>query len=301
MKYLVICIATIALISCSSAQKKNQAEESPEVKRDVKTELLWESDSTLRTPESVLVEEGRNVIYVSNMNLDWPENSGHGFISRLGMDGNIMDLKWVTGLNGPKGMGLFGDNLYVADNDELVDIDINSGKILNKVKIEGNPGLNDVTVDDEGNVYVSGYNSNTIYKVKDGNVETFFKGKEGENFNGLLWEKNQMLLITSGGGTFKSINLATKDTTILARNMGHGDGIAAIGDGDYLTSDWQGEVFYIPPKGEPIRLIDTRDLDIYAADIDYSSVNNVVYVPTFYDNRVKAYKLITNLTPNDSE
>ena len=140
--------------------------------------------------------------------------------------------------------------------------------------------------------YVSGYNTNIIYRIKDGNVETFFKGNEGENFNGLLWEKDRLLLITSTGGKLKSIDWATKDTTVIAKNMGHGDGIAAVGNGDYLTSDWHGEVFYIPAKGEPITLLDTRDLDIYAADIDYTTKNNVLYVPTFYDNRIKAYKLV---------
>ena len=146
MKYLIICIATIILMSCGSAQKKNQTQNNGEEKSGIKLELLWESDTLLRTPESVLIDEGRNVLYVSNMNSDMPANSGNGFISKMDMNGNIIDLKWVDGLNGPKGMGLFGVDLYVADNDELVKIDIDSAKIVDKVKIEGNPGLNDVTV-----------------------------------------------------------------------------------------------------------------------------------------------------------
>ena len=292
MKYLFILIAAIVFASCGSAPKKNQTKEKSGENNSVKLDLLWQTDTLLRTPESVLADADGNVLYVSNMNLDLPENSGNGFISKLDMDGNIVDLKWAGGLNGPKGMGIFGDNLYVADNDEVVKIDLNSGEILDKIKIDGNPGLNDITVGDDGSVYVSGYTSNVIYKVKDGNVESIFSGEEGENFNGLLWEPERMLLITSSGSTFKAINHATGDVNIIATDLGHGDGIVPVGNGNYITSDWRGRIFYIPAEGDPVTLLDTRDKEINAADIYYVAGNNVLFVPTFYDNRLNAYKVV---------
>ena len=293
MKYFIILIAAVIITSCGSSQKKNTAQQNTEEKSaSVKLDLVWQTDTVLRTPESVLADADGNVLYVSNMNSNMPANSGNGFISKLDMEGNIIELKWAEGLNGPKGMGISGGNLFVADNDELVKIDLGTGEILEKVKIEGNPGLNDVTVGDDGSVYTSGYTANIIYKVKDGVVESVFEGEDGENFNGLLWEPDRMMLITSTGSTFKAIDWATKNVTVFATDLGHGDGIVPIGNGDYITSDWRGRVFYIPNDGDPITLLDTREEEVNAADIDYIADENMLFVPTFYDNRLKAYKVI---------
>lgn len=293
MKYLLIIIAATVLVSCGSSQKKNQTQEKSEEKSaSVKLDLVWQTDTVLLTPESVLVDEDANVLYVSNMNLDLPENTGSGFISKLDTDGNIIELKWAEGLNGPKGMGIFDENLFVADNDELVKINLETGEIIEKIKVEGDPRLNDVTVGNDGSVYTSGYQSNVIYKVKDGVVESVFKGEDGENFNGLLWEPEQIMLITSTGSTFKSIDWATMEATEIATDLGHGDGIVPLGNGDYITSDWRGRVFYIPADGDPVTLLDTREEEINAADIDYIADKNLLLVPTFYDNRLKAFKVV---------
>ena len=293
MKYLTILISAIILMSCGSTQKKNQVQEnSDETSKSVKLELIWQTDTLLRTPESVLADEDGKVLYVSNMNSGMPANSGNGFISKLDMQGNIIDLKWAEGLNGPKGMGKVENNLFVADNSELVKIDLGSGEILERIKIEGNLGLNDVTVGDDGSVYVSGYTSNIIYKVKDGIVESVYEGEDGENFNGLLWEPERMMLITSSGSTFKTIDWATGDVTVIATDLGHGDGIVPLGNGDYITSDWRGRVFFIPAEGDPATLLDTREQEINAADIDYVAADKILFVPTFYDNRLKSYRVV---------
>ena len=292
MKYLSICITAIILVSCGQAQKKNQTQENNETKINVKLEMLWETDTLLQTPESVLADEARGILYVSNMNSGAAANSASGYISKVDMDGKIIELKWAEGLNGPKGMGLFENNLFVSDYDELVTINIESGKIVNKIKIEGNPGLNDVTVGKDGSVYVAGFASNVIYKIKDGVVESVFTGTEGENFNGLLWENNRMLLTTSTSSKFKSIDWNTSEATVLAEDMGHGDGIAPVGNGDYITTDWFGRIFYIPAKGEKITLLDTREQEINTADISYNIEKKILYVPTFYKNTIRAYKVI---------
>ena len=291
MKYLSICIAAIILASCGSTQNKNQTQENNS-EISVKLEILWETDPLMQTPESVLADESKGILYVSNMNRSAAPNSASGYISKVDMDGNIVELKWVEGLNGPKGMGLFEDNLFVSDNDELVTINIESGKITEKIKIEGNPGLNDVTVGNDGSVYVAGFETNVIYKVKNGIVESIFSGTQGENFNGLLWEDNRMLLTTSSSSMFKSIDRNTFEVNVLAEDIGHGDGIASVGNGDYIISDWFGRVFYVPAEGETITLLDTREQEINAADICYIIGTNTLYVPTFNKNTLKAYKVV---------
>jgi WD40 repeat protein len=292
MKNLTLLFTLIALISCNSTPRKDtKSDNIQSAPASYKIELLWESDTLLRTPESVLIDRERNILYVSNVNLNPWEKDGNGFISKLDMDGNIINLKWIEGLHGPKGMGISGKSLFVADIDALVEADIETGKIIKKIELEGKPDLNDITVSEDGTVFVSGSTSNTIYELKNGALEVYFKGGE-ERFNGLFWEKERMLLITSASSQFKEINHNTKEVKIIAENMGHGDAIAPVGDGGYLCTSWAGKIFYISANGETTVLLDSEGLAENAADLDYSIQNKILYVPTFFKNQVKAYRLI---------
>jgi hypothetical protein len=167
MKNLVLFLALIALISCNSIKKKETKQvENQVAQADYKIEIIWESDTLLRTPESVLIDRERNILYVSNVNLNPWEKDGNGFISKLDMDGNITELKWIEGLHGPKGMGISGNSLFIADIDALVEASIETGEIVGKIQLDGKPDLNDITVSDDGTVFVSGSASNIIYRVK---------------------------------------------------------------------------------------------------------------------------------------
>ena len=55
--------------------------------------------------------------------------------------------------------------LYVADITDLVQIDIDSGKIIKRFNAPGSSFLNDVVADNQGNIYVSDTDTNTIYKL----------------------------------------------------------------------------------------------------------------------------------------
>ena len=50
---------------------------------------VWETEKVLKIPESVLYDEIRNQIYVSNINGKPTEKDGNGFISLLDREGNI--------------------------------------------------------------------------------------------------------------------------------------------------------------------------------------------------------------------
>jgi outer membrane protein assembly factor BamB len=293
MRNFILFLSLIALFSCNPTRKKNtsQVEEQKAATRYT-IELVWESDTLLRTPESVLIDRELNILYVSNVNLNPWEKDGNGFISKMDMDGTITELKWIEGLHGPKGMGKVGNSLFIADIDALVEADIETGKIINKIELEGNPQLNDITVASDGTVFVSGSGSNTIYKLNNGVLEAVFKGGEEERFNGLFWEEERMLLITSASSQFKEINLESGEVKIIAENMGHGDAIAPVGDGGYLCTSWAGKIFYVSANGETTVLLDTEALKENAADLDYSIENKIMYVPTFFKNQVKAYRLI---------
>src|SRR4029079_8030773 len=116
----------------------------------------WETEATLKTPESVRFDAKRKVLYVSNIDGEPGAADGKGSIAKIGLDGKVIAAEWVTGLNCPKGLALSDDGktLYAADVGGIVAIDIKAGKISNKVAIPDSVQLNDL-VNDKGTLYVS--------------------------------------------------------------------------------------------------------------------------------------------------
>ncbi len=116
---------------------------------------LWKSDTLLRT-ESVQYDAQGERLFVANINkvnVETPD--GDGFISVLSTDGKIKTLQWATGLNDPKGMGILKNSLFVADLKELVEIDLKTGKILNRHAAVNSIMPNDVSVSPKsGKVFV---------------------------------------------------------------------------------------------------------------------------------------------------
>lgn len=296
MKYILFALMLFSIFSCDSGKKsKNENtvanDENTGQVKGYNLELVWASDTLLRTPESVFFDRGRKLLYVSNVNLNPWEKDGDGFITKMDLSGNIVELKWIVGLSSPTGMGISGSSLYIADTDEIVQADLETGEVTKRYGIDGKPNLNDITVGDDGVVYVTGSGSNTIYALYDDNVSEFLVG-EDESFNGLYWEKDRLLLLTAGSSQFKEIDWDTKEVSIISENMEGGDGIVSIGDGEYLTSSWAGAIFHVSAEGIVTKLLDTEADKVNTADFDYSAEDNLLFVPTFFDNRVMAYKLV---------
>jgi hypothetical protein len=70
-------------------------------------EKVWQAEG-LDGLESAVLDSGEGVLYVSNINGDASAADGNGYISKLSLEGEILDKEWVTGLNAPKGLALHG-------------------------------------------------------------------------------------------------------------------------------------------------------------------------------------------------
>ena len=107
----IIATAIIAscVIACQSPKATDETSAQDTVKPGQKVPLTlnlkWETDPTLTTCESVLYDQERDVLYVSNINGQPDGKDGNGFISKLNLDGKVTELEWVKGLNAPKGLG----------------------------------------------------------------------------------------------------------------------------------------------------------------------------------------------------
>ena len=146
---------------------------------------IWETSNDFKTPESVCFNPGSQVLYVANINGKSSEKDGNGFISRLALDGKILELKWITGLNGPKGMGIYDGLVYVADIDRVAVIDINTKSINKFYDFPEALFLNDIAIDQNGAVYVSDSDSKQIYRILNDRAEVWLDDELMSGPNGL--------------------------------------------------------------------------------------------------------------------
>ncbi|HRI20458.1 MAG TPA: ATP/GTP-binding protein [Panacibacter sp.] len=249
---------------------------------------LWETDSALKVPESVLFDKENKVLYVANIDGKDPwAKDGNGSVGKVGLDGKIIATDWVAGLNAPKGMGIYKGKLYVADVTELVVIDLKSASIDKKIPVAGAEGLNDVSVGSDGVVWVSDSKGKKIYKVENGNATVYLENLKGPN--GVLM-RGKDFYILDNGGAYK-VN-SDKSLTMLADGMEGGtDGIENVTGNDFLVSCWQGAIWYVDAKGQKTLLLDTKQQSKNTADIGFDAATKTVYVPTFWRNSIVAYKV----------
>ncbi|NJK94904.1 MAG: ATP-binding protein [Bacteroidetes bacterium] len=250
---------------------------------------IWETKKDLKTPESLVYDDENDLLFVSNVNMNPWEKDGNGFITKMNLKGDILEANWIKGLSGPKGMGVHKGKLYVSDIDEIVEIDIKKGEVLNKYKVEGAKKLNDVTVDKSGTVYVSDMGDATIYSLKKGKLDIFVKSAELQNINGVFAQGNT--LIAGLANRVVSIDVTTKSIKTLVDNTGGVDGVVATGKGTYIISDWQGHVNEIKEGQKPLLLLDTTPIQTNAADIEFVKEKGILLVPTFFKDGVVAYQV----------
>ena len=248
---------------------------------------LWATDTILKVPESVLVDDKENCLWVSNIDGASNGKDGKGSISKLSKTGAPINLEWITGLNAPKGMAKYKQELYVADLTELVVIDVKKGVIKNKITIEGSVFLNDVTVNNNGAVFVSDSRTGKVHRYENNQVTIEVENLQGPN--GLLSIEDQLLILDRGsllsvtpGGAISKIMDGMDPST---------DGIERVAPNQYLVSCWNGIVYYVVAGAQKVILFDTRSEKINSADIGYDAKKKIIYVPTFLKNNVVAYQL----------
>lgn len=246
---------------------------------------IWETDSILKTPESVFYDEGNQVLYVSNM--AGKPGEGKGSVGKVSLDGKIIATDWVAGLNVPAGMAMVKNILWVADVDEVVNIDVTNGQITKRIKIPGAKFLNDVAADNTGNIYVTDSQNRQLWKIDNGKPSKLLDSLKGPN--GVLVYKKDVYILDDGGlyriGKGKALDK-------LADGMeGFADGVEHVQDNEFIVACWQGVIYYVNGDGTTQKLLDTRDQKVNSADIGYDPRKRIVYVPTFYRNKIVAYEL----------
>lgn len=251
---------------------------------------LWTSKEGNITPESVLLDTINKVLYIANIDENPWEKDGKGNITKMSLSGEVITKEWVKGISAPKGMGLSKGMLYVTNIDELVEIDIKKGSIVKKYTHPKAENLNDITVGSDGTIYISDSKGSCIFQFANGKLDVLIESQEIKGTNGIFYENGKLLCGQSN--RISALDLKTKTLTIVADNTGSIDGLEAAGDGSYIISDWAGKVQIIQHGIPNLTILDTTPLKINAADIEFDPKTKTLYVPTFFDNKVVAYKLL---------
>ena len=247
---------------------------------------LWETDSLLKVPESVLYDPSSKSLFVSNIDGGAGDMDGKGSIGRVGLDGKIVSVDWVSGLNAPKGMAIYQSDLYVADVDAVAVIDIKAGRISKRIKIPGAIFLNDLSIDPAGVIYVSDSRAKKIHKIQNDNPVVLLDSLQSPN--GLIF-KNGKLYFLDNGGLYR---LDGNSRTLLAKGLESStDGIEQVQPGEWIITSWIGAMYHVKEDGTVKELLNTKQQKINSADIGYDPVKKIIYVPTFAKNSIVAYQL----------
>ncbi len=262
-------------------------------------QLLWQT-SGFTGPESVVHDAARDRFYVSNMgSFGQGATPGDGFISLLDGRGNIVELRWIEGLENPKGLALTNGRLYAGDDDALLEIDPERGELIARHRPDdGGPGqFNDCTADVDGNVYVYSRRLATIYRLAGGTFAPWVQVDvdASGHFNGLRADGARLL----GGswevpGTGKPGHLSTFDLAdgragrIGTDPIGHIDGIEPDGRGGWTLTDFTpGRVLHVAADGSTTTLL---TLSTGTADHLYLPQRQLLLVPMLRGNRLLAYR-----------
>ena len=275
----IICLLTVCCTVCFGQNEASQ-----------KLTKIWETDTLFNKPESAVFNPEDGMIYVSNINGEYLARDGNGFISRIDTNGNILNLKWIEGLDNPQGLGIYKNNLYAADIDRVVMIDISKAQISRIYYADSARFLNDITVDKDGIVYISDSMENKIYRIKDDSIQVFLEDSFLDNPNGLLALDNGLFVMNFIAGVINHVNLDENTYTQFADGILNCDGIVSDGqDGYFVTGAWQGEIFHLSPSGEKTLLLDLGKEKTITADIGYIPEHHMLLVPTL-NKTVIAYR-----------
>jgi sugar lactone lactonase YvrE len=253
------------------------------------------------TPESALHDPEADVYLVANINGGAADKDGDGFISRLSPEGEVLALKWIDGatvgvtLNGPKGMAIVADTLFVADIDCIRRFHRVTGVPLQELCLEEATFLNDVTATGRGDLYFSDSGSagspGAVYFLRqtadvpqkvvlsDGTV------LEGEGLggpNGVFADRRGLYVATFGSGELFRVTAEGERLDMLGPSGMGVDGLVSMEEKGFLFSSWgDSAVYWIHAGGTVTPLIENVETP---ADIGYDAARNRVLVPLFRGN-----------------
>jgi hypothetical protein len=298
MPHRPLCLMLLAALACRSEDAQESAPAAP-------GEIVV-ADVGLMTPESVIHDSVADVYLVSNIDGGPLDKDDNGFISRIAPDGQVQQLKWIDGtspsvtLHAPKGLGIRGDTIYVADIDCVRRFVRTSGAPAGEICFPGASFLNDIATDANGTLYVtdSGLKTDTAGALVPNGMDAVWRftpsGEAGKVIegsllggpNGIAFRGQDGFVVTFGSGEIYQIGPNNNRNIMLPgasdRQL---DGIVFTRDGGYLFSSWGDRAVHrVDSAGATSRVLENVEAP---ADIGYDARRDRVLVPLFMANEVR--------------
>lgn len=290
---IVMIITLTTLISCKDNKSKEPINQEVNTTEAFKTPKVTFVSETLELThcESAVFDAKTNIIYASVMG---NAEEGDGSIATIALDGTIINPKFISDLNDPKGIVITKDKLYVSDVTVLVEADLATGKIIKKHTMEGIQFLNDVTIASDGTIYVSDTFTSKIYALNtEGVFSLWLEDAALDNPNGLLIQDKTMYVASWGGkpegGRVSKINMITKTVDTISKVIGNLDGIRPYDKNHLIISDWRsGNIFLVDEKGNTEQLLQVGQS---VGDIAYINDKKLLLLPMNKQSRLLFYEL----------
>jgi sugar lactone lactonase YvrE len=287
--------AALAFVGCKKQEQQPPPPPPPVV-------MMVPDSAGMNHPESILFDSAVDLYLVDNVNGDPLAKDGNGFISKVNPDGRVISLKWIAGgengvtLNAPKGSGLKGDTLFVADIDAVRMFNATTGAPLGSIAIPRATFLNDICIGPDGTVYItdSGFREQGTQFVPSG-TDALWKigprhrpvaiarGKDLGAPNGIIADSTGVTMVTYGSGQVFHFDANGTRTELPKPPKGVLDGIVRLPDGSLLITSWEGQAVYRLANGQYTTVADSIQSP---ADIGWDPTRSRVLIPDMMANRL---------------
>jgi DNA-binding beta-propeller fold protein YncE len=303
---LALAIAALTLAACGRDTRAPAADTTSMSGTPTDSAATSSGSATLagfQGPESVKYDPDLDVWYVSNVNGTPFDKDGNGYISRLKGDGTLDSLKFIAGgtagvtLNGPKGMALQGDTLWVADIDAVRAFDRRTGKPLASIDLKGKAKfLNDAAVGPDGAIYItdSGFEAegfkhtgpDRVFRVAGGKATIALESDSLAGPNGITWDgaHKRFIIVPFAGAEVRAWTPGEKTTVGLGTTKGQLDGVEVLDSTRLLITSWTDSSLFVFDKGTATLLFGGLPSP---ADIGVDTKRNRVAIPELMENRVE--------------
>ena len=260
-------------------------------------ENLWSTQKTGLRPETTIYDPERQVIYYSNFDQQFSiHQTPTGYITRISMDGEMLEPRWIDSLYAPCGMYLHNDNLYVAERKTLSIVSLKEGKVIQRYSYpEDMVFANDVAVDNNGFAYITNsvreQGITDIFRLEGNKIQPWLSCDELLKLNAIFYDNGYLIVGNSDSKKLQRVNIETREIkTIACLGRGIIDGIKKNENGNYLISLWEGELYEIGKNGEVTHLF-SSNYKYNIADFEYIPESGMLILPTFMEKNIKCFKI----------